>query len=187
MASFGTTSLAWSTTPGTAPLPGSHFAPHYPQPSSFHRLLHHHAVPPATPPLNSDTRLPFECMSSPAVAASSHRAPGYAAYLGSRGTGDAAHMRMHSLETGFYTSYLPVKRRTRQKTFSSEEARQAAKMLQKAKRREQNRNAQRRLRDRKEEHIFKVSIPRRWRPPFFFPSPTTGTLSGQHFSQRGRV
>ena len=42
--------------------------------------------------------------------------------------------------------------------YPSEEARQAAKMLQKARRREQNRNAQRRLRDRKEEHIFKVSL-----------------------------
>ncbi len=55
-----------------------------------------------------------------------------------------------------------VKKRTRQRVYPSEEAKQAAKMLQKARRREQNRNAQRRLRDRKEEHIFKVSPP----PPF---------------------
>uniref|UniRef100_V5GQI9 BZIP domain-containing protein n=2 Tax=Kalmanozyma brasiliensis (strain GHG001) TaxID=1365824 RepID=V5GQI9_KALBG len=53
-----------------------------------------------------------------------------------------------------YTSHLPPKKRTRSKLYPSEEARMAAKMVQKAKRREQNRNAQRRLRDRKEEHIF---------------------------------
>jgi hypothetical protein len=68
-----------------------------------------------------------------------------------------------------YDAYMPrddvrphmdeslVKKRTRQRVYPSEEAKQAAKMLQKARRREQNRNAQRRLRDRKEEHIFKVS------------------------------
>ena len=66
-----------------------------------------------------------------------------------------------------YDAYMPrddgrahmdeTKKRTRQRVYPSEEAKQAAKMLQKARRREQNRNAQRRLRDRKEEHIFKVS------------------------------
>ncbi|ETS61376.1 hypothetical protein PaG_04403 [Moesziomyces aphidis] len=67
-----------------------------------------------------------------------------------------------------YDAYMPrddvrphmdeslVKKRTRQRVYPSEEAKQAAKMLQKARRREQNRNAQRRLRDRKEEHIFKL-------------------------------
>lgn len=89
---------------------------------------------------------------SAASAAPSQRTS-YDPYMASR---DAdAHMRAHSLD-GLYTSQLPAKKRTRQKMYPSEEARQAAKMLQKARRREQNRNAQRRLRDRKEEHIFKV-------------------------------
>nr|CDI55626.1 uncharacterized protein BN887_04036 [Melanopsichium pennsylvanicum 4] len=55
-----------------------------------------------------------------------------------------------------YTSQLHAKTRTQQKMYPEAETRQAARMLQKARRREQNRDAQRRLRDRKEEYVFKL-------------------------------
>lgn len=63
----------------------------------------------------------------------------------------ASHARSHSLD-----SLQPPTKRTRQNWYPSEEARLEAKKAQKARRREQNRNAQRRLRDRKEEHIFNL-------------------------------
>lgn len=63
----------------------------------------------------------------------------------------ASHARSHSLD-----SLQPPAKRTRQNWYPSEEARLEAKKAQKARRREQNRNAQRRLRDRKEEHIFNL-------------------------------
>lgn len=57
------------------------------------------------------------------------------------------------------------KKRSRSSKYVDEGVRQAAKLMQKARRREQNRNAQRRLRDRKEEHIFKVSHAARLQKP----------------------
>ncbi len=56
-----------------------------------------------------------------------------------------------------YTSHLPPSPKTQSfKAVSVRRGACSAKLVQKAKRREQNRNAQRRLRDRKEEHIFKL-------------------------------
>lgn len=63
----------------------------------------------------------------------------------------ASHARSHSLD-----SLEPPTKRTRQNWYPSEEARLEARKAQKDRRREQNRNAQRRLRDRKEEHIFNL-------------------------------
>jgi len=67
----------------------------------------------------------------------------------------------HMLDSCLYFSALPplsshAKRRGRSKMNAIDQAQQAAKLEQKSRRREQNRNAQRRLRDRKEDHVFKL-------------------------------
>lgn len=175
MATVTSQSMAWSSMPGLAPIqqhysyaqPSSHHQ--HSQPSSPHRAQHqtyyHHNTAPtsstAVPSYRIDSapRMPFDTLppTSTSSAATSYRGS-YETYASTTYHSSAdPHMRAHSLE-GLYTSQqLPAKKRTRSKMYPSEQARQAAKLIQKARRREQNRNAQRRLRDRKEEHIFKVS------------------------------
>ncbi|CDW98247.1 hypothetical protein [Sporisorium scitamineum] len=80
---------------------------------------------------------------------------GYDSYTTAReGTAATSSTQTLDADSYSYASLSPRKRHTSK--YVDEEARQAAKMVQKARRREQNRNAQRRLGDREEEHIFKL-------------------------------
>ncbi|KAJ1575177.1 hypothetical protein NDA11_002116 [Ustilago hordei] len=167
MATVTTQNMAWSNMPTLAPVQlhysyaaqPSHNHQQHSHPSSPHRSQHQ----PYYHPASTASAVPSYCidaaprMSFDALPASSARGS-YEAYASGPYYSTDAHMRTqsHSME-GLYTSQqLPVKKRTRSKMYPSEEARQAAKMVQEARRREQNRNAQRRIRDRKEQHIFKL-------------------------------
>lgn len=151
MAAVTTQAMAWSALPN----PPMHYAHHtstshprlqHPQYHHNHHHAHTAAAPAGMPSYHLDARAPFV---DPTAAAASHRGS-YEPYPTACDPAMSHHL------DGLYTSELPAKKRTRTKMYPSEEARQAAKLVQKARRREQNRNAQRRLRDRKEEHIFKV-------------------------------
>lgn len=127
---------SWSSMPSSAPI-SLHYQPqrfaahyptyHHPQPMPPYHQLEASARPSFSPTTTSYPRASYDLTPTAEV---------------DRG----------------YTSHLPPspKKGSRSKLYPSEEARVAAKLVQKAKRREQNRNAQRRLRDRKEEHIFKL-------------------------------
>ncbi|KAJ1021146.1 hypothetical protein NDA16_003932 [Ustilago loliicola] len=172
MATVTTQNTARSSMPGMAPVqqhyPYAQISHHqHSQPSSPHRTQHqpyyHHNAAPASvsamPSYRFDSapRMTFDTLppSSTSSAAASHRGS-YETYASTTYHSPDAHMRAHSLEELYTSQQLPVKKRARSKMYPSEEARQAAKLIQRARRREQNRNAQRRLRDRKEEHIFKL-------------------------------
>ncbi|KAJ1023735.1 hypothetical protein NDA18_004718 [Ustilago nuda] len=142
MATVTTQNMAWSNMPTLAPVQ-LHYS-YAAQPSHNHQQHSHPSSP------HRSQHQPYY---HPASSASALRGLRIWPYHSTN-----AHMRTqsHSME-GLYTSQqLPVKKRTRSKMYPSEEARQAAKMVQEARRREQNRNAQRRIRDRKEQHIFKL-------------------------------
>ncbi|CBQ69527.1 conserved hypothetical protein [Sporisorium reilianum SRZ2] len=132
-----------------------------PYPSYEHQQYQHHPSAPSSSLATMAYHHPNDAgravSMSAAVHGSSpsyrHASGGYDSYPSARE--DTAPPQPLEADSYAYAE-LTLKKRTRTSKYVDDEARQAAKTIQKARRREQNRNAQRRLRDRKEEHIFKL-------------------------------